>query len=305
MSTQLTLVILQFIMWVNSSQSAVLMEIHTFSGLTAVPEHLNHGLTTLILSDNDISCITNTSLANYTNMTELIMTHNSLDYIQDGSFDHNPKLQTLDCRHNKLRYIPADFGPATSSLINIDFYNGMKIALKNLNFSQFFRLRSLRLGGNPLQHYDANNIPSDINHLNIRETQLTVIPNLSPYAPRIKDIKIHINDIQYISTASLSGLAALRQLNIQLNQLETLPDLFDKPLNLLCIDDNPIHCNVSLCWVRLWAKKKATALKKISSARCNTPKQLQGQNLMDVDPVQMKCFKGRFEQSMFPRDPFY
>ena len=65
-------------------------------------------------------------------MTELIMIHNSLDYIQDGSFDHNPKLQTLDCRHNKLRYIPADFGPATSSLINIDFYNGMKIALKIL-----------------------------------------------------------------------------------------------------------------------------------------------------------------------------
>ena len=95
---------------------------------------------------------------------------------------------------------------------------------------------------------------------------LTAVPDLSTYAPNITSIEITDNNISYISPELMSGLKQLNKFDIGSNQLETIPDLYDKPLQLLIIDENPISCNVSLCWVRLWAQKKTEALTGTSGA---------------------------------------
>ena len=92
----------------------------------------------------------------------------------------------------------------------------------------------------------------------------------------------------------MSGLKQLNKFDIRSNKLETIPDLYDKPLQLLIIDDNPVCCNVSLCWVRLWAKKKTEVLVGTEGVVCHSPSYFEGQKLLDVDAIKMWCYKGEW-----------
>ena len=257
-----------------------------------VPEQLNINLKDLILVTNKIKSITVTSLANYPNLTHLNVRGNKIRYIDDGSFDQNSKLQTLSLSDNRLQYLPADFGPAQNSIIEIRCWKCMGIESMYINWSQFPVMKVLNLGGNPLKILDASNLPKNLGELTLSEALLGVMPNLAAHAPSITSVKIRKNNLTHVPVQSVLGLRQLKEFDIRDNKLETIPDLYDQPLEKLRLDDNPLRCNELLCWVRLWARTKAVVLTGIDSTICRSPSYFGGQTLVAVDPVQMGCYKG-------------
>ena len=265
-----------------------------------MPENLNNNVEYITLENNEIKTITKTSLANYPNLIRPNLRNNAIRNIRDGSFDHNAKLQILQLKGNSLRYIPANFFPAQISLVTINLNLVMEKRLPNLNLRNFPSLCVLWLGANPLKSFDASYLPKDLGLIGLKKAMLTAIPDLSPHAPNITSIEITKNNISYISPEFVSGLKQLNKFDIGSNQLETIPDFYDTPLQILKINDNPISCNVSLCWVRLWAQKKTEALTGISEAVCHSPSYFEGYRLMDVDAVKMGCYKGRWYIEYIP-----
>ena len=287
------IVLIHWLVLTAGSRSKLIKEKHINAGLMAVPEYLNNNVEELILSKNQIHNITRSSLANYRNLIKLDMNSNNLIYIYDGSFYHNPKLQILILKGNALRYVSANFGPAQNSMVDINFWNAMEIALVNLNFSRFSSLKKLNLGSNPaIKIYDGSNLPKNLDIFFLHFGELEVMPNFALYTPNITTIKVPSNDIYNIPDEFVLGLKHLQTFLVGGNKLETIPDLYDCPLISLRLSDNPLICNQSFCWVRLWAKTKPTPLSQLDDAVCNSTSYFGGQNLLDVDPVKMECYKG-------------
>ena len=292
MDTSDAMIFFQWFVLTTGSTSTLITEDHESAGFTAVPENLNTNVEHLILSNNKLQNITVTSLANYPTLINLDVARNEIRYIHDGSFDHNPTLEYLNLNSNFLRYIPTYFSLAQNSLIHIRLWDGLEKELETMNFSKFLLLKTLNLGSNPLAKFDASNLPKDLDNFLLAYALLLEMPNFSIYTPEITVIKLRNNNLSYIPADSMLELQQLREFDIRANRLETIPDLYDRPLEKLRINDNPLNCNESLCWVRLWARTKGVALKSIDSAVCQSPSYFAGQMLVEVDPVQMACYKG-------------
>ena len=271
--------------------SSMIIENHERSKLKTIPENLNRNVEYINLAINRIQNISKTSLANYPNLTKLDLGKNDLRYIHDGAFDHTPKLKILNLASNMLRYIPTNFGPVQNSMTEINLWNSMEAELANMNFSKFSLLKSMILGGNPLERFDASNLPKSLNFFYLTSTMLTEMPNFIPHVPNITILKLKSNRLSHIP--AMPGLQKLQNFDVSFNKLETIPDLYDKPLlRVLRMENHPLCCNESLCWVRLWQRKKTTALFGIKWAVCRTPGYFAGQKLWEVDPVKMRCYKG-------------
>ena len=298
--------VIAFTQWTvlfTQSSTTLITENHKNSGLVSVPETLNNSVEYLILAQNEITNITNTSLANYPTLMQLDMERNQLRYINDGSFDHNPKLQSLNQNSNHLRYIPATLGHAQHSLIEIFMWNSVALESVNLNFSKFPVLKYLNLGRNILVKFEASNLPMNLEELFLSFVLPFAIPNFQLYTPRITTIKLRGNNIFHIPDEYIVRLQ-LQKLDIRDNKLEAIPDLFDQPLKQSKIADNPLRCNASLCWLRLWSRKKTTVLKGIESTSCQSPSYLTGKRLLDIDPVKMGCYSGEHDLSIPTQQQF-
>ena len=191
--------------------------------------------------------------------------------------------------------LAADFGPATHSLNMIKLYRGMEIELTNLDFSRFSKLKTLITGVNPIYKFPASNLPQSRNKFVLNVAYLTEMTNFSRYTPIISIVNLGVNNISTIKEEFIQGLHKLRQFSIGANRLHAIPDLYDKPLEILQINGNPIRCDVSLCWVRLWARMKLVSLTGADPTVCHLPPSLVGKNLLHIDPAELKCYKGNWE----------
>ena len=170
-----------------------------------------------------------------------------------------------------------------------------------MHFTKFSQLYELSLGGNGLLKLDLGNFPNTLGNFNLKWGDLSTMPNLHLYMPNISAILLKSNNISRIPTENFVGMKQLRHLDVYNNNLKTIPDLYHSSLEILEIGKNPLCCNESLCWVRLWARKKSIALKVPGKPVCSSPGYIEGELLMDSDPVEMECYKGQYEiKFIFP-----
>ena len=94
---------------------------------------------------------------------------------------------------------------------------------------------------------------------------------------------------------SMAHLVSLEKLHIPGNALTAIPDLFHLPLTTVTWAGNPMECNKSLCWARMWNDINPTVLKLDPSGTpmaCASPPEVIGIHMADIHPVDMKCYAG-------------
>ena len=180
----------------------------------------------------------------------------------------------------------------------------MAIKFKNLNFSTLESLSELHMGGFPLMNFDASNLPRHILIVSFPKAKLTVMPEFSIYTPIIQSIVLSKNSISIFSEESVKGLNNLVIIKFSGANFKTVPDLFNRPLERFLISDNPIHCNVSLCWIRMWNWKKPRQLEKVEETVCDSPRSFHGRKLMEIDPVDLECYEGEHHTYMLFNSDF-
>ena len=235
-------------------------------GLTSVPEDLDVRVTALDLSHNSIARLAKLSLRNLTFLQKLYLISNNMTAIEDRTFDNIVNLKILDLKLNKLAKIPISFGPAEFSLKKIYLDNALQVdAFINLTFTGFINLIHLTMKKNA-------DLP---NHV------ITTLP------PSLQVMDMSECNLEYIPPGNMTNL---KKLVLKDNHLQTVPDLYDLPLTSISLTGNPLECNKSLCWLRMWDLTKPRPLTLLGT--CETPEELDGVQLQYVDPVALHCFEG-------------
>ena len=151
----------------------------------------------------------------------------------------------------------------------------------------------------------------EMKELRAHGCRLETFPNLAG-APNLELVALNHNNFSYIPPSAVSGLVKLRELqvtdcglrylsdlshlaslmklHIAQNALTSLPDLYHLPLTRVTWHDNPVVCNKALCWERMWSSMKP-GITDLENVVCAVPQSL---SLMDVHPVDMKCYDGKY-----------
>ena len=158
--------------------------------------------------------------------------------------------------------------------------------------------------------------------LYLHRNVLHAMPNIS-YLKKLEYINLSENDITDVPASTINGILNLltlilndnkisvlgdipalwAHLHLQNNNLRTLPDLYNIKLETLMLRGNPLCCNQSLCWLRMWPWNKT--LPTLDEAYCTTPSDFSELRAMQVHPTELQCFNGmttKIVKNMFMHD---
>ena len=185
------------------------------------------------------------------------MTSSWIEYIEDGTFDTLGRLEVLKVAWNRILYIPVFFGDATNSLKDVGFQTAfINASMRGINVSQFQNATRINMNDNAI----SRNLLSSHDNMLMGEF--------------------------YENFATLKKWRALR---LSYNHIKTLPDFDHLSLATISLTGNPLVCNVSLCWIRLWSWVKAPLNAK---GTCNSSVLLRLVPIAEADPLAMECYKG-------------
>ena len=290
-----------------------------FEHSVGVPQHLGSGPLSIWIQDSQVPRLNHTTLKMYPGLRRFRVQRSNLEYIDEGAFDNNPLLEYLALVELPLKHLPATLGPAQ---ISLDWVALDKVTTSFLNltggnyFREFPKLTYLGIGNNndigPQLNTDI--LPQQLSYLHMPRGRLEIFPNLSAVVPHLKHLRFFDNYIKVVPEECIAALklmetlyasqnsidtlpdlgfmTKLRILDISNNRLAALPDMYHLPLKKLMIARNPLMCYQTLCWLLMWPWQKASMLQ--DQPTCAGPGMLSGRKLMDVHPVDMECYQGKY-----------
>ena len=280
--------------------------------LTAVPTDIDPAVTTLILNKNKITRIKEEYLSSFLLLEKLQMENNGINYINVRAFEKNKKLISFKFLNHRLAIFPLRIGGAWRSIVEIVGSFGLNRNMKSVQFANLPALRKLSFNSNKVVNLTLGDLPS-LRELHFRYCKLEIFPNLTG-APNLREVYVNENAIKQIPPSAIYGLTKLRKLGISHNRidylpdlshlvslkelaindnaLETLPDLYVLPsLTSVKWLNNPLVCNKSMCWLRMWGSLKPRLRETYGD--CTAPQNVSGLRLRHIHPVDLKCFEGK------------
>ena len=195
-------------------------------------------------------------------LTYFKIVHNKLTVMPDVS--HLEELKSLHVYSNSLPEIPKPKIAGLTRVKLIYAHNNLIHAMPNISYLS--SVRYVYLHNNRIRH-----VPSDT---------LYGLPNL-------RFFRLEGNMISHIGGLQQLGLITL---NLAGNQLADIPDLFHLRFWSVDINDNPLMCNQSLCWLRMWSWFTHSPL--AGNPACAQPPGLEGVGVKNVHPLLLKCYNG-------------
>ena len=224
-------------------------------------------------------------------------------------FSNTPNLINFYAYKLDLEHIPQQHIDALISVQSVHLGDN-KLALMP-NFSHMPLMRILYLYGNQLQDIPRSHISGlvSLEQLILNRNYLHTMPNVSLLS-KLTELILSENDITEVPVSTLYGISNLLTLKLNKNKISvlgdisalwahvyiednnmtTLPDLYDMRLETLMLEGNPLSCNQSLCWLRMWPWNKT--LPTLDDAYCTTPSDMSELKAVRVHPTQLQCFNG-------------
>ena len=227
------------------------------------------------------------------------------------NFSNAAVLEILSFATNNFSFIPDNIIKTISRSLTSLSLGRCKIQ-EMPSVTHLTKLKKLWFSINQIPRISRNTIKTvtNLNVFNLRENDIQIMPNLS-YLSSLQWVLLQSNSIRYIPGSALLGLPKLKSLGLtgnmvsyvedlpvpicdklylDGNQLAIPPDVFGSPLRTLHIGGNPLICNQSLCWLRMWPW--FNTLPNVDNPACTEPADLFGVDVMTVHPVRLKCYRG-------------
>lgn len=236
------------------------------SGLTAFPQGLaSMPLTSVDLTDNDITLITIESLLAIRDVVNLKLTDNDIETIEDGALHVTPDLQTLDLAGNSLSSVHQGTFSGGQSLLTLDVSNNLLdqidgafasmsqltrldvrdnriTRLTQFTFRDLTSLRYLLLSGNQISHIDKRTFKnlSKLMYLVLKGNPLGNADNIEFNSQFLSYIDLSETGLRYVPR----GLPnSVRYLQLRRNNMSVINirDLRECPyVSILVLDENGI-----------------------------------------------------------------
>lgn len=199
-------------------------------------------LRTLNMSDNLIESVSGDAIPNLRDLKSLSLASNVISYIHDAAFDGLLSLEFLDISYNNLSLVPKQQLSKLGSLEGLDLSGNQFTSIGPIAFQSLFELRRLRLCRLPrLEHVDVRAFVDNIKLQSVSMEYNIVLTNLP--------------------TRLFHGNTLLSDISVRGNSF-TLLDASHFPLDQmdsLLLAGNPLHCNCSMLWLWILARKQLEA----------------------------------------------
>ena len=224
---------------------------------------------TMGIQDNRIQRIPQSTIAQLFELEKFVAGHNYIT--QFPNFVNSSLLKKLYMDNNKIKVIPRE------------------------NIEGLTQLRIFSLQNNLLSHM------TDISHLtslecfNISYNMIAKLPEeIFQGLPNLIKLSCEYNRIAVLPDL-IAHLPSLREFYMQGNRLLTLPDHYahSSPLTFH-VQDNPLICNRSLCWLRMLNWTNTTSPLNLDSPTCAEPPFVANTLVSRAHPTPMGCYDGNF-----------
>lgn len=260
----------------------------------------------LILSSNKISHLHNNTFGGIPNLRNLDLSYNQLQSLQPGHFHGLRKLQNLHLRSNRLKQILIRTFLECRSLEFLDLgYNRLR-SLTRTTFLGLFKLRELHLEHNQFSRMNFFIFPR-LTNLQVLYLQWNRIRSISQDEPwtwyHLYKLDLSGNDIQSLDPAVFLCMPNLQMLNLESNKLSSIPMevvAVWRSLTSISLAGNTWDCSLSICPLvaRLWRLRDTRDVSMI----CSSPKEVQGEKVMDVVRNYSTCVDMAFPTTAFTMD---
>ena len=222
------------------------------------------------------------------------------------------KLTILSVANYYLSTVPQEY---IDTLLVVTHFKAYANILQG--FPSLFHMKLLRL----LEIYDneISSIPrkhidglESLQRFRASNNLVEIMPNISSL-PKLKIADFSNNLIWYVPASCLYGLPMIRSLFLNGNRIilmydnswcagslylhdnmfTTPPDLNDMTSASLTLRGNPLLCDQSLCWLRMWSFIKD--LPTLDDFSCSSPAALNGLLVMEMHPTELGCFTGKLK----------
>ena len=283
--------------------------------LTEIPTNIPCGLVgNLDFRYNSITRIEANSFVCLSKITTLDVSYNKITFIALGAFDPLIALGVVRLRGNTdLPELPPNYGPNTANMRHMYIQHiKLQITPPDSYFDQMPMLQELATSIDL-----GNNFFDGWTNLQAVYSYGTLAPNFTGRTPNIKRIEINeplptknmpnenvvgltkLNQFKIMECDMLplfESSIALQTLDVKTCQIITLPDYRHLvSLQIFSPNTSKYHCDTRSCWMR-FERIYNTALKTVvQDIICNEPEQFQGQTVIEVSPVQLRCFEGLYD----------
>ena len=190
--------------------------------------------------------------------------NNNISALKENKFSHLGHCRKLDLNRNQISKIELGAFRGLNALIVLNLRRNKLTSLEPGTFSGMAELRVLELGRNKLNSLNSEMFGGlvyleklGLNGNGIRDLPSDVFNSYFNNLISLRNLELHRNNIRRIYPGNFAYLPKLRRLILNKNKLTTLnqnifvssdDDQFD--LRHLYLENNPIHCDQKLCWLK-------------------------------------------------------
>nr|XP_055064737.1 leucine rich repeat transmembrane neuronal 4 like 1 [Misgurnus anguillicaudatus] len=276
----------------------------------------------LILSSNRISQLHNITFHGAPNLRSLDLSYNKLQELQPGQFFGLRKLQNLHLRSNGLTTIPVRAFLECRSLEFLDLgYNRLRVVTRTA-FLGLSRLMELHLEHNQFSRINFFLFPRLVNlrALYLQWNRIRAVNQGLPWSwYTLQKLDVSGNEIQTLDPVVFQCLPNLQVLNLESNKLANVSQQVVAAwisLTTISLAGNMWDCGPGICPLVVWLKNFRGT--KDTSIICSSPKQLQGEKVMEAtknyidcddyeitaqSPLYLHTFEPNFELTYEPDEP--
>ena len=224
-------------------------------------------------------------LSSTPNLIELSSYSLGIEHIPQQHINALINLKHMYLHDNKITSMPNL--SHMSMLSELVMYDNLVQEVPRSHILGLVSLESMYLYGNLLHTMPNISYLTKLTHVDFSENAITDVPASTLYGITNRlTLKLTKNKIAVIGDIS----ALWAHVYLENNNLTTLPDLYNMRLETLMLEGNPLSCNQSLCWMRMWPWYKT--LPTLDDAYCSTPSVMSDLKAVRVHPTQLQCFNG-------------
>ena len=259
-------------------------------------------------------------------LTDITLNHGSMDEFPNLS-PNTPIMKHFSIHNNYIKTIPQASIAWLSELVS---FNAASNIITNFpSFVNSSLLEELYLSDNKIAATPRENIEglTSLRFFSLEKNLLSRMTNIS-YLTSLETFRIGQNQITQLPEDIFQGLSNLKMLSCEYNQISVLPDIvallpslqeFNVQGNLLLtlpdyyshsspltfhIQENPLVCNLSLCWLRMlqWTNPSSPLI--LDSPTCGEPPLVSDTLVARVHPTGMECYNGMFVSYEYTKSSF-
>ena len=219
------------------------------------------------------------------NLDKLFLYYLYIEHIPQQHIDPLIYVKEILLNNNKLTLMPnLSHMPL---LWDLWIYDNLIQEVPRSHISGLVSLKNLLMDRNLLHTMPNFSYLTKLEELSLTENCITNVPASTLLGiPKLLKLRLNKNKISVLG--DITSLWA--RLYLQNNNLTTLPDLYNMELKTLMLKGNPLSCNQSLCWLRMWPWNKP--LPTLDNVFCATPSDMTEVQAVRVHPTKLQCFNG-------------